>query len=97
MQGTEGVRTILTTIRGLYDRQDFRFAGDYADNGFLEVYTAEVQGEPIGSVVLIARNAAGETQHIAANYRPLSSVLLLSRLVGEKLAGTPYADAFAAA
>jgi hypothetical protein len=43
----------------------------------------------------VARTA-GQTQHIAANYRPRSSLLLLSRLVGEKLAGTPYVTYFAA-
>ena len=32
---------------------------------------------------------------IAANYRPRSSLLLLSRLVGEKLAGTQYVTYFA--
>jgi hypothetical protein len=31
-----------------------------------------------------------------ANYRPRSSLLLLSRLVGEKLADTPCAEYFAA-
>ena len=39
-------------------------------------------------------NAAGQALHVAANYRPRSSVLLLSRSVGEKLAGTPYAKYF---
>ncbi len=96
VQGAEAVRTILVTIRALYDHQEFNFAGPYGDNGFLEVYTAHVRGQPIGCAVLIARNAAGETQHIAANYRPRSSLLLLSRLVGEKLAGTPYAEHFVA-
>jgi hypothetical protein len=43
----------------------------------------------------VARNAAGKTQHIVANYRPRSSLLLLSRLMREKLAGTPYAEQFA--
>jgi hypothetical protein len=96
VQGAEAVRTILVTIRGLYDHQEFNLAGPYGDNGFLEEYTAQVRGEPIGCVVLVTRNAAGETQHIAANYRPRSSLLLLSRLVGEKLAGTPYAEYFLA-
>lgn len=41
-----------------------------------------------------ASNAAGQAQHIAANHRPRSSLLLLSRLVDEKLAGTPYAKYF---
>jgi hypothetical protein len=40
-------------------------------------------------------SADGHTRHIAANYRPRSSLLLLSRLTGEKLAGTPYARSFA--
>ncbi len=96
VQGAETVRTILGTIRAQYEHQEFTFAGPYDDDGFLEVYTAQVRGEPIGCVVLITRNAAGKTQHIAANYRPRSSLLLLSRLVGEKLAGTPYAEHFLA-
>jgi hypothetical protein len=41
-------------------------------------------------------NAAGQTQHVAANYRPPSSLLLLSRSVDEKLADTPYAKCFLA-
>ena len=93
-QGQEAVRTIVVTIRSLYDRQEFSFAGPYGDNGWLEDYTAQVRGDPIGCVVVITRNAVGEAQHIAANYRPRSTLLLLSRLVGEKLAGTPYAKYF---
>ena len=95
-QGAEAVRTILVGIRTLYEGQDFKYVGLYRDNGVLEDYTARVRGEPIGCVVLVTRNAAGQTQHIAANYRPRSSVLLLSRLVGEKLAGTPLAKHFVA-
>ena len=95
-QGAEAVRTIVGTIRELYDQQEFTFAGPWGDNSFLEDYTARVRGEPIGCVALVTRNAAGQTQHIAANYRPRSSLLLLSRLVGEKLAGTPYATYFLA-
>jgi hypothetical protein len=95
-QGAEAVRTIIVTIRTLYDHQEFNFAGPCGDNGWLEDYTAQVRGEPIGCVVLVTRNADGQTQHIAANYRPRSSLLLLSRLVSEKLAGTPLADYFLA-
>jgi len=93
-QGPEAVRTIVVAIRDLYEHQEFNFAGPYGDNGFLEDYIAQVRGEPIGCAVLVTRNAAEETQHIAANYRPRSSLLLLSRLLGEKLAGTPYAKYF---
>jgi hypothetical protein len=96
VQGAEAVRTIVGTIRTLYERQAVNFAGPWGDDRFLEDYTAHVRGEPIGCVVLVTRNAAGQAQHVAANYRPRSSLLLLSRLVGEKLAGTPYAKYFVA-
>ena len=85
--GPDAVRTIVGAIRTLYDKQVFNFAGGYSDHGWLEDYTAQVRGEPIGCAVVVTSNAAGETQHVAANYRPRSSLLLLSRLVGEKLAG----------
>ena len=94
-QGAEAVRTILVTIRALYESQAFSFVGPVGDNGLLEDYTAQVRGEPVSCVVLIARDTAGQVKHIVANYRPRSSLLLLSRLVGEKLAGTPLAKHFA--
>jgi hypothetical protein len=95
-QGAEAVRTIVGTIRTLYEQQEFNFTGPYGDNGWVEDYSARVRGEPIGCVVVVTRNAAGQAEHIAANYRPRSSLLLLSRLVGEQLAGTPYAKYFLA-
>ena len=96
VQGADAVRSVLVYIRSLYDRQEFHFAGPYGENGFLEDYTAWVGGEPIGNVVLVTRNAAGQTQHIVGNYRPRRTLLLLSRLVGEHFAGTPYGKHFAA-
>jgi hypothetical protein len=95
-QGPEAVRTIVGTIRGLYDHQRFNFAGAWGEGRFLEDYTSQVLGEPVGCVVLVTFNAAGQAEHIAANYRPRSSLLLLSRLLGEKFAGTPYAKYFLA-
>ena len=95
VQGAEAVRSVVLTIRSLYDRQEFKFAGPDGDNGFLEDYVAAVRGEPIGCVVLVTRNAAGQTQHVVASYRPRSSLLLFSRLLGEKFAGTPIAEHFA--
>ena len=95
-QGAEAVRTILVAIRSLYEHQEHKFAGPYSDNGFLEHYVATVNGEPIGCVVLITRNAAGQTQHVVASYRPLNSLLLFSRILREKFAGTPIAEHFAA-
>jgi hypothetical protein len=94
-QGAEAVRTIVAYIRTLYDSQEFNFAGPYGDNGFLEDYTAWVRGERLGNVVLVTRNAAGQAQHIVASYRPRSTLLLLSRLIGEHFASTPYGEHFA--
>ena len=95
VQGADAVRTIVGTIRTFYEHQAFNFAGPWGDNRYLEDYTAKVSGEPIGCVVLVTLNAEGQAEHIAANYRPRSSLLLLSRLMGEKFAGTPYARYFA--
>ena len=95
-QGAQAVRSIVTCIRALYDAQEFTFAGPYGENGFLEDYTAQVRGGgQVGNVVLVTRNAAGQAQHIVANYRPRTALLRLSRLIGEQLAGTPYAEHFA--
>ena len=93
-QGAEAVRTIVVTARSLYEGQEFNYTGPYGDNGFLEDYTTHVHGQPVGVVVTVTRNAAGKTQHIVVNHRPRSSVLLFSRLMGEKLAGTPNAKYF---
>jgi hypothetical protein len=96
LQGADAVRSVVLTIRSLYEHQEFKFAGPYGANGFLEDYVARVNGEPIGCVVLVTRNAAGQTQHVVASYRPLSSLLLFSRLLREKFAGSPIAEHFAA-
>jgi hypothetical protein len=93
-QGAEAVRTIVLTARELYEYQEFNFAGPYGDNGFLEDYTTRIHGEPVGVVVTVTLNDAGQAQHLVVNHRPRSSVLLFSRLMGEKLAGTPYAEPF---
>jgi hypothetical protein len=95
VRGAEAVRSIVVTIRSLYDHQEHKFAGPCGDNGFLEDYVAGVLGEPIGCVVLVTRNAAGQTQHVVASYRPRSSLLLLSPLLHEKFASTPYGEQFA--
>ena len=76
--------------------QEFNFAGRCGENGFLEDYTAQVRGgEQIGNVVLVTRNPAGQAQRIVANYRPRSTLLLMSRLIGEHFAGTPIGEHFA--
>jgi hypothetical protein len=94
VQGAEAVRAVIGGVRELYDRQDFNFAGPCDDNGFIEDYTAEVRGKPLGCLHLITFNADRQAQHIAAHYRPLSSLMFFSRLLRERLAGTPYAEQF---
>jgi hypothetical protein len=94
LEGADGVRTVLVYIRSFYDYQNFNFVGPYRENGWLQDYTAGVRGEPIGNFTVVTRNAAGQTQHIVGNYRPRSTLLLLSRLVGEHFAGTPYGEFF---
>jgi hypothetical protein len=94
VQGAQAVRTILGYARTLYEYQEFTFAGDIGANGFLEDYTSRVAGQPIGSVVVIGRNPAGQTDRIVVSHRPRSSVQLFSRLMGEKFAGTPYGEPF---
>ena len=96
VQGAEAVRAVIGVVRELYDRQDFNLAGPWGDNGFIEDYTAEVGGKPLGCLHLITFNADGQAQHIAANYRPLSSLMFFSRLLRERLAGAPYAERFLA-
>ena len=95
VQGPEDVLAIVKYIRKIYEHQEFSFAGPFGENIFFENYTGWVQGEPVGCIVMIIRNAAGQAQHIAASYRPLSTMLLLSRLVGEYFADTPLSEHFA--
>jgi hypothetical protein len=53
-----------------------------------------VRGEPIGSVVVVRFNEAGQAARIVVKHRPLPSVLLWSQLMGEHFAGTRYAQYF---
>lgn len=94
--GAESVRSVVLTIKSLYDRQEFKFVGPYGDNGWIEDYVAEVHGEPLGCVVLVKRNDAGQTQHVVASYRPRTTVVHFARILSEKFAGTPIAEHFAA-
>ena len=96
VQGADAIRAVIGAVRKLYERQDFTFAGPLGDNGFIEDYTAEVRGRPLGRLHLNTFDADGQAQHIAAHYRPLSSLMFFSRLLRESLAGTPYAERFLA-
>jgi len=93
-EGPEAIRTIIGFARTLYEYQEFNYVGPYGDRGFIEDYTSMVQGEPIGAVVVIRYNEAGQAAWIVTNHRPLSAVLLWSKLMGEHFAGTQYAQYF---
>jgi hypothetical protein len=93
-EGPEAIRAILGFARTLYDYQEFNYVGPYGDHGFVEDYTSMVRGEPIGSVVVVRFNEAGQTARIVVNHRPLHSVLLWSQLMGEHFADTGYAQYF---
>jgi hypothetical protein len=94
-QGAQEVRSLVTYARTVYEYQDFNHFGDYGGSGFIEDYTTRIHGEPTGVIVTVARNAAGEAQHIVVNHRPRSSVLLLAGLCAERFAGTSLEDVFA--
>lgn len=95
-RGVDAVRAIISHAGTLYAYQEFNFIGDYDEHGTVEDYTSRVHGEPIGSIVVVRYNAAGQTQQIIVNHRPLRSVLLWSNLMAKHFAGTPYADYFLA-
>jgi hypothetical protein len=80
-EGPEAIRAILGFARTLYEYQEFNYVGPYGDHGFVEDYTSLVRGEPIGSVVVVRFNEAGQAARIVVNHRPLRSVLLWSRLM----------------
>ena len=93
-EGSEAIRAILGFARTLYEYQEFNFVGPYGDHGLVEDYTSLVRGEPIGSVVVVRFNKAGQAARIVVNHRPLRPVLLWSQLMGEHFAGTCYAQYF---
>ena len=68
-EGPEAIRAILGFARTLYEYQEFNFVGPYGDHGFVEDYTSVVRGEPIGSVVVVRFNEAGQAARIVVNHR----------------------------
>jgi hypothetical protein len=96
VQGAEAALAIISYIRDVYEQSEkFKYAGPYGEDSFIEIYNAGVRGEPIGGAVEVTRNAVGQVQHIAANYRPRDTLFFLSRLLGEHFAGSPIGEHFA--
>ena len=96
VQGADAVRAVIGGPASCTIARTSTSPAPGGDNSFIEDYTAEVRGAPVGAVHLITFNAVGEAQHIIVNYRPLSSVMFFSRLLREKFAGTPYAKHYLA-
>jgi hypothetical protein len=95
VQGAEAVRSVVTTIRSLYDRQAHKYAGPCGEFGFIEDYVALVHGEPIGCVVLVRFNKALKAQHIVASYRPRTTVVHFAQLLAQAFANTEIGTHFA--
>ncbi|WP_430336081.1 hypothetical protein [Rhodococcus sp. ACT016] len=91
IQGAEAVHEVVVAAREMYEFQDFHYAGPCGEKTFLEHYTSAVRGAPLKVVVLVTFTAAGQTQRVVVNHRPRSSVLILSRVMLERFAGTPLA------
>ncbi len=91
--GPERLRTVVLKIKSLYERQEFLSVGPYG-NGWIEDYAAVVDGRPLGCVVLIKFNDAGQTQHVAASYRPHSTIDHFADLLAAEFADTPLSAHF---
>jgi hypothetical protein len=95
VQGAAAVRSVVTTIRSLYDRQAHKYAGPCGELGFIEDYVAEVRGESIGCVVLVRYNQARKADRIVASYRPRSAVVHFAQLLAETFGDTEIGAHFA--
>jgi hypothetical protein len=93
-EGAETVRSVVLGAKELYEYQEFSYAGPCGEYGFLEDYITEVRGAHLKVVVTVTFNEAGQAQHLVVNHRPRSALLVLSRAMAEKFAGTPIADHF---
>jgi hypothetical protein len=91
IQGAKAVHEVVLAAREIYEFQDFQYAGPCGDNSFLEDYTSAVRGAPLYVVVFVEFDAAGKARRLVVNHRPRSSVLLLSRAMLDRFAGTPLA------
>lgn len=94
LHGAENVRKLVVEARKIYENQTFLFTGDYGDNGFIEEYTCQIQGQPTRVVVTVHRNSDGKAESLVVNHRPRSSVMLFASLMGRKYAGTDLARYF---
>ena len=92
--GPEDLRSVVLKIKSMYEHQEFLSVGPYGDDDWIEDYVAEVDGMPLGCVVLVKRNDAGQTQHVEASYRPRTTVARFADLLADEFAGTPLEEYF---
>jgi hypothetical protein len=93
--GRDDVRLIVVRARELYQNQQFRFAEQVGDYGFVEEYTTEVRGARLNVLVVVNFNERGETQRIVVNHRPRSGLLVFSRAMLDAFAGHRLAEHWA--
>jgi hypothetical protein len=92
IEGAAAAHEVVVAARELYEFQEFHYAGPCGENSFLEDYTSSVGGGvSLYVIVLVTFNADRKAHRLVVNHRPRSSLLLLSRLMLEKFAGTPLA------
>lgn len=93
IQGKDNVRTFLGTVKALY--KDFKvvYEGD-TDKYRLQEYTATLEDHPVTGVVTLRKNADGQYDQVVVNHRPLSSLLVFSKMVSEVLEGKIDKDHF---
>jgi hypothetical protein len=92
IEGAAAVHEVVVAARELYEFQEFHYAGPCGEYSFLEDYSSSVGGGvPLYVIVLVTFNADGKAQRLVVNHRPRSSLLMLSRLMLERFAGTPLA------
>jgi hypothetical protein len=92
--GPDALRSVVLKIKSMYQPQWFLSVGPYGENGWIEDYAAIMDGMPLGCVVLVKRNDAGQTQHVMASYRPRETVMHFADLLADEFAGTPLESYF---
>src|ERR1700746_3189788 len=88
IQGAAAVHEVVVAAKEIYEFQEIHYAGPCGECSFLEDYPSSVRGLPLYFIVRVAFAAAGKTQRFVVNHRPRSSVLVLSRAMNERFAGT---------
>ena len=86
--GADNVRAVVLKIKSLYGHQGFLAVGPFGENDWIEDYVADVDGEPIGCVVLVKRNEDGQTEQVVASYRPRTSVMHFADRLANEFVGT---------